>query len=105
MKNYDKLIENLKNTAFLYFEDRDAEKDTTRIKSWLKEIIKTLDLELKYASENAVIETAYKKLEELRQATKTNDLTLTRRRLYSYLNTFTLACWVLTTAEQIKKEK
>lgn len=102
MKNYDKLIENLKNTAFLYFEDRNAEKDTTRIKSWLKEIIKTLELELKYTSESAVIETAYKKLEELRQATKSNDLALTRRKLYSYFNTFTLACWVLTTAEQIK---
>lgn len=99
MKNYDKLIENLKNTAFLYFEDRNAEKDTTRIKSWLKEIIKALELELKYTSEDAVIETAYKKLEELRQATKENDLALTRRKLYSYFNTFTLACWVLTTTK------
>lgn len=102
MKNYDKLIENLKNTAFLYFEDRDAGRDTTRIKSWLKEIIKTLGLELKYTSEEAIIETAYKKLEELRQATKTNDLVLTRSKLYSFFNTFTIACWVLTTAEQIK---
>lgn len=102
MKNYDKLIENLKNTAFLYFEDRNAEKDTSRIKSWFREIIKTLELELKYTSEDSVIETAYKKLEELRQATKTNDLTQTRKALYSYFNVFTLAMGILTTAEQTK---
>lgn len=91
------LINNLKNTAFLYFEDRNAGKDTDRIKDWLKEIIKTLDLELKYTAENEVIERGYKKLEELRQATKTNDLTQTRRALYSYFNVFTLAMGILTT--------
>lgn len=91
------LINNLKNTAFLYFEDRNAGKDTERIKSWLKEIIKTLNLELKYTQEGEVIETAYKKLEELRQATKTNDLTQTRKALYSYFNVFTLAMGILTT--------
>ena len=91
------LINNLKNTAFLYFEDRNAGKDTERIKSWLKEIIKTLKLDLKYTPQDEVIETAYKKLEELRQATKTNDLTQTRRALYSYFNVFTLAMGILTT--------
>lgn len=91
------LINNLKNTAFLYFEDRNAGKDTERIKSWLKEIIKALNLDLKYTPEGEVIETAYKKLEELRQATKTNDLTQTRRALYSYFNVFTLAMGILTT--------
>lgn len=91
------LINNLKNTAFLYFEDRNAGKDTERIKSWLKEIIKALNLELKYTPQDEVIETAYKKLEELRQATKTNDLTQTRKALYSYFNVFTLAVGILTT--------
>lgn len=93
----EQLINNLKNTAFLYFEDRNAGKGTERIKSWLKEIIKTLKLELKYTPENEVIERAYKKLEELRQATKTNDLTQTRRALYSYFNVFTLAMGIFTT--------
>jgi hypothetical protein len=52
---------------------------------------------LKYTPENEVIERAYKKLEELRQATKTNDLTQTRRALYSYFNVFTLAMGIFTT--------
>lgn len=94
------LIANLNNTAVLYVEDRQNNKNTDRIKEGLKEIIKTLDLKLKYNTEEEVIEKALEKLENIYKATKTKDIFLIQQALQSLYNTFTLACGVLTTLEQ-----
>ena len=93
------LTENLKNTASLYIEDREAWKDVKRIKNWLSEIYDSLN-DPKFWLKEDVIERAFTQLENIYTATKTRDLELIRKELTRLFNIFTLACWYFTTVQK-----
>lgn len=93
------LTENLKNTASLYIEDKEAWKDVKRIKNWLSDIYDSLN-DPKFWLKEDVIERAFTQLENIYTATKTRDLELIRKELTRLFNIFTLACWILTTVQE-----
>ena len=93
------LTENLKNTACLYIEDKKDWKDTKWILNWLSDIYERL-IDPKYWKKEDVIKRAYDQLENIYTATKTRDLELIRKELTRLFNIFTLACWILTTAQE-----
>ena len=93
------LTENLKNTASLYIEDKEAWKDVNRIKNWLSDIYDSLN-DPKFWIKEDVIERAFTQLENIYTATKTRDLELIRKELTRLFNIFTLACWYFTTVKE-----
>ena len=93
------LTENLKNTASLYIEDKEAWKDVKRIKNWLSDIYDSLN-DPKFWFKEDVIERAFTQLENIYTATKTRDLELIRKELTRLFNIFTLSCWILTTVQK-----
>lgn len=93
------LTENLKNTASLYIEDKEAWKDVKRIKNWLSDIYDSLN-DPKFWLKEDVIERAFTQLENIYTATETRDLELIRKELTRLFNIFTLACWYFTTVQE-----
>ena len=91
------LIENLKNTIYLYIEDTENWKDTNWIKNGLCEIIDTFKINCKYTKKQDIVNNAYFQLSQIHKASKAKDIEKIRKETNTFFNIFTLASWILTT--------